>query len=94
MARSSKIKTLHDAVTSVCVIADDALFTVLLLAGYSAARAYKIAYRSAATMASCAAMASRRLRDTDIQFALKAAAGLAFNDLISMRCGLLLDDDC
>ncbi len=47
---------------------EDRLFAILLLCGYPASRAYKAAYpMSNATQASCAVLASRRIREPEVQ---------------------------
>lgn len=47
--------------------AEDRLFCVLIVAGYTGAAAYKIAYSDRATVSSAAALASRKLREPEIQ---------------------------
>lgn len=58
---------LNDGLHSPDYYEEDKLFVVLLLAGYSAAAAYRIAYPSKATMQSSAVLASRRIREPQIQ---------------------------
>lgn len=53
---------------------DEFLFALLLANGFTAAKAYRMVYRSVATNGSCAVMASRRVRDIGVQNALGALA--------------------
>ncbi|WP_336536615.1 hypothetical protein [Bacteroides acidifaciens] len=61
---------------------EDKLFVVLLLAGYSAAAAYRIAYPSKATMQSSAVLASRRIREPQIQMLLNRVMDSADSGLL------------
>lgn len=53
---------------------DEFMFALFIANGFSAAKAYRLAFNSLATNASCAVMASRRLRDIGVQNALGALA--------------------
>jgi hypothetical protein len=53
------------------VSAEDKLFAILLVVGYSANRAYQIAYSTKANANSAAAMASRKVNSFAVQSALR-----------------------
>lgn len=73
---------LNSGLDSSRYFAEDKLFVTLLLAGYPAAAAYRIAYPSNATMQSSAVLASRRIREPQIQTLLGRV-------LDSAECGYL-----
>ena len=61
---------------------EDKLFVVLLLAGYSGAAAYRVAYNTKASNASSAVLASRRVREPQIQMLLGRVLDMADNGLL------------
>lgn len=62
---------------------EDKLFVVLLMAGYSAAMAYRCAYRaSTASMQSSAVLASRKIREPVIQSLLARVIDCANSGLL------------
>lgn len=64
------------------ISAEDKLFCILLVAGYSANRAYLIAYNSNADINSAAAMASRKVNSWEIQQVLRQFKFLYDNNMV------------
>ncbi len=58
---------------------EDKMFVALMLSGFSAAMAYRLSYKTSATMQSSAVLASRRVREPQIQTLLDCAdSGLLY----------------
>lgn len=58
------------------------MFVALILSGYSAAMAYRLSYKTSATMQSSAVLASRRVREPQIQTLLDRVIDCADSGLL------------
>lgn len=61
---------------------EDKIFVTLILSGFSAAMAYRLSYKTSATMQSSAVLASRRIREPQIQILLDRVINCADNGLL------------
>lgn len=61
---------------------EDKMFVALMLSGFSAAMAYRLSYKTSATMQSSAVLASRRVREPQIQTLLDRVIDCADSGLL------------
>lgn len=73
---------LNDGLHGLDVYEEDKIFVLLLIAGFSAAYAYRTAYDTSATNASSAVLASRRVREPQIQRLLSRVFDCAESGLL------------
>lgn len=73
---------LNDGLYGYEIFEEDKIFVLLLIAGFSAAYAYRTAYDTSATNASSAVLASRRVREPQIQRLLSRVFDCAESGLL------------
>lgn len=68
---------------------EDKLFAILVLVGYPAAKAYRLAYpQSKATLQSSAALASRKLHEPEVQGVLNKICGSYWSGCLYLNDGV------